>query len=257
MRYFLLDREDGIARLTMNQPKVRNRLSIAVLNELSALLDEIEEDSQSHALIITGAGSAFAAGADIAEMAKMNREQAIEFSRLGQTVFDRIENLNTITFAAINGPAIGGGCELALACDYRMAAEGVRMGQPEIAVGLIPGWGGTRRLARLVGLRSARDLILTGRLVTSEEALQMGLVDQVVSAEELLGAAETHVRNLLAKSPLILQYAKEALRAGTSLLAEEAESKESDIFGRCFETEDAREGLTAFLEKRKPIFTGR
>ena len=158
MEYFLLDQTDDIAILTMNQPKVLNKFSIEVQNEFMEVLTELEKNDHIHGLIITGAGAAFAAGADIKQMVKMNANDAVEFSKLGNAVFDKIENFKAITVAAINGTAVGGGCELMLVCDYRIAVESAKLGQPEINLGIIPAWGGCRRLARIVGLPVARDL---------------------------------------------------------------------------------------------------
>ena len=256
MKYFLLDQNDDIAILTMNQPKVFNRFSVEVISEFAEVLTEIENNNQIHALIITGASDAFAAGADIKQMVKMDTDDAIEFSKLGNAVFDRIENLKMMTVAAINGVAVGGGCELTLACDYRIAVEGAKLGQPEINFGIIPGWGGCRRLARIVGLPAARDLIFTGKVITSEEALEIRLVDQVVSKDELIETAGNLIKKLLKNSPLTLRYAKQALRAGFTLSDEQAALKERELFGLCFKTDDRLEGMNAFIEKRKPNFKG-
>ncbi len=257
MLYFLLDQSDNIAILTMNQPKSFNVFSVEVQKEFLEVLDEIEKNDRIQGLIITGAGAAFAAGADIKQLLKMNKSEAVELSKLGQIVFNKIENLKAITVAAINGAAVGGGCELALACDYRVAAEGAKLGQAEITIGIIPGWGASRRLPRIVGLPAARDMIFTGKLLSAEEALNKKLVDQVVSKEKLLEAAKSFLKELLSKSPLILQYAKAALKNGVTLSNEQAELKERELFGLCFDTEDRIEGMKAFLEKRKPHFKGK
>lgn len=257
MQYFLLEQTGNIAILTMNQPKAFNVFSVEVQKEFLEVLDEIEKKEHLQGLIITGAGAAFAAGADIKQLLKMNKKDAVELSKLGQTVFNKIENLKTITVAAINGAAVGGGCELALACDYRIAAEGAKLGQAEITIGIIPGWGAGRRLARIVGLPAARDMIFTGKLLSAEEALNRKLVDQVVSKEKLLETVKSFLKELLTKSPLILQYAKGALRAGVTLSNEQAELKERELFGLCFDTKDRIEGMNAFLEKRKPDFKGK
>ena len=257
MQYFLLDQTDNIAILTMNQPKAFNVFSVEVQKEFLEVLDKIEKTEQIQGLIITGAGAAFAAGADIKQLLKMSKKEAVELSKLGQDVFNKVENLKAITAAAINGAAVGGGCELALACDYRIAAEGAKLGQAEITIGIIPGWGAGRRLARIVGLPAARDMIFTGKLLSAEESLNKKLVDQVVSKEKLLETAKSFLKELLRKSPLILQYAKAALRAGVTLSAEQAELKERELFGLCFDTEDRIVGMNAFLEKRKPDFKGK
>ncbi len=256
MQYFLLEQTDNIAILTMNQPKAFNVFSVEVQKEFLEVLDEIEKNEQIKGLIITGAGAAFAAGADIKQLLKMTKNEAVELSKLGQNVFNKIEHLKAITVAAINGAAVGGGCELALACDYRIAAEGAKLGQAEITIGIIPGWGAARRLTRIVGLPVARDMIFTGKLLSAEEALNKKLVDEVVSKEKLLETVKSFLKELLSKSPLILQYAKETLRAGVTLSNEQAELKERELFGLCFDTKDRIEGMNAFLEKRKPDFKG-
>ena len=257
MKYFLLDQIDEIVILTMNQPEVLNRFSIEVQNEFMQVITELEKNDDIHGLIITGAGKAFAAGADIKQMVGMTSNEATEFSKLGNAVFNRIENFKTITVAAINGVAVGGGCELALACDYRIAVEDAKFGQPEINLSIIPGWGGCRRLTRTVGLPTARDLIYTGRVITTKEALEIKLVDQVVSKDDLIETAKNLIKKLLKSSPIILRYAKECLRAGMMFSDEKVELKESELFGCCFETEDRPEGMNAFIEKRKANFKGK
>ena len=256
MKYFLLDQTDDIAILTLNQSQVLNCFSMEVQNEFMVVLDELEKNDSIHGLIITGAGKAFAAGADIKQMAKMNSNDANEFSKLGNAIFDRIENLNTITVAAINGAALGGGCELALACDYRIAVAEAKLGQPEINLGIIPGWGSCRRLARIVGIPAARDLILSGKFITGKDALKIKLVDHVVEPDVLIETATALLQKLLRNSPLILDYAKKALQASYTLSNEQAECKERELFGLCFQSEDQKEGMNAFLEKRKPNFKG-
>jgi enoyl-CoA hydratase len=256
MKYFLLDQTDDIAILALNQPQVMNSFSMEVQNEFMVVLDDLEKNESIHGLIITGAGKAFAAGADIKQMSRMNATDAIAFSKLGNTVFNRIEKLKMITVAAINGAALGGGCELALVCDYRIAAAEAKIGQPEINLGIIPGWGSCRRLAHLVGMPAARDLIFSGKVITCEEALQIKLVDQVVAPDVLIETAMNLLQKLLRNSPLILQYAKEVLQAGSTLSPEQAESKENELFCLCFESQDQKEGMNAFLEKRKPNFKG-
>ncbi len=257
MNYFLLEQTGSLAILTMNQPQILNSFSMEVQKEFLAILEELEKNPSLKGLIITGAGKAFAAGADIKQMAKMNADEALEFSRLGNQVFDKVENFKAITAAAINGAALGGGCELALACDYRIAAVEAKLGQPEINLGIIPGWGGCRRLARLVGFPTARELVLGGKIITSTEALALKLVDQVVDKTILIETAVNLMQNLLKNSPLILRYAKEALQAGHMLPPDQAARKEQELFSRCFQTEDQKEGMKAFLEKRKPDFQGR
>jgi enoyl-CoA hydratase len=255
--HFRCDEQEHLAVLTLNQPDVLNRFSAEMLSEFLEVIAQIEANPHLHALIITGAGKAFAAGADIRQMAAFDKDQAMEFSRLGQTVFDRIEGLPAITVAAVNGAAVGGGCELALACDFRIAAENAKIGQAEVRIGLIPGWGGARRLVRTIGLPAARDLIFSGRLLSSEEAMRAGLVDQVVAPGTVVEAAKRFIETLLASSsPAALRLAKQALWAGVSLPDDQAELRERALFGGCFETKDCREGFNAFLEKRPPSFQG-
>jgi enoyl-CoA hydratase len=256
-KLFRLDDDGRIGVLTLNQPAARNRFSLAAQRELSEIVSALERREDLGGLIVTGAGPAFAAGADIGEMAGMDRAGGAALSRLGQDTFNRIERLGMITVAAINGPAIGGGCELALACDFRIAVADALIGQAEIGIGLIPGWGASRRLPRLIGYRAARDLIFTGRCISGQEALAIGLVDRLAEKDALPGAARDFLNELLRKSPLILRYAKAALRAGITLPDTQAEQAENDLFARCFDTADRTEGMRAFLEKRKPTFKGK
>ena len=236
------------------------QFSRSALNELRDLIGELEAQPSRKVVVLTGAGKIFAAGADISEMRTMldaaqPTEEGKAFSVLGQTVMDRIENSRLITIAAINGAALGGGCELGLACDCRIAASGAKLGQPEINLGLLPGWGGCRRLMRHIPLGYAKQLIFTGDIVTSETALTWGLVQKVVPPETLLDSALEMARTIAARSGTILRYCKEAVNAGVVASDTAAREAEHVRFGQCFQTADTREGIGAFLEKRTPAFT--
>ena len=255
-RKFSLEKQDNIAVLTIKTSEKINQFSIEALNELSSILDEINKDASISILIFTGNGKAFVAGADIKQMINMGQFEAEEFSKLGQSVFNKVDSLKCITIAAINGVAVGGGCELSLACDYRIAVEEAKLGQPEISIGAIPGWGGCYRLPRLVGYNNARDMFLTGKLIDTQEALKIGLIDKITTQENLLNSANELSKELLQKSPLILKFAKEALKAGITLDKDSADRKEQILFGLSFASEDRKEGMQAFIEKRKPEFKG-
>lgn len=254
---FQIEKEGNIAVLTIKTSEKINQFSVEAHQELLQVFSEIEKDNSISVLIITGHGKAFAAGANINQMSEMNQEQGFEFAKLGQSVFDRVESLSCVTIAAINGAAVGGGCELSLACDYRIAVEDAKLGQPEINLGTIPGWGGCYRLPRLVGLTAARDMILTGKIISAREAFEINLVDKVVKGEELLNESKILAQKLLRNSPLILRYAKQAFSAGITMSKQDANLKEAELFGLSFASEDRKEGMSAFLEKREPRFTGK
>jgi enoyl-CoA hydratase len=219
---------------------------------------ELRHDGDARVVILTGAGEkAFVAGADIGELSQSQPDSGREMALRGQHVLDLVENLGKPVIAAINGFALGGGCELAMACTFRIAADTARLGQPETNLGLIPGYAGTQRLARLVGRDRAMDLILTGRHVTADEAFQMGLVTRVVPADRLMDEVRGLAQTLAAKSPLILRYAMDAINHGLDMPLAEGCRYEASLFGLAAATEDMREGTRAFLEKRKPQFTGR
>jgi enoyl-CoA hydratase len=247
--------EPGIALLTLipYQKKVF-QFSRDVLDDMRRFLREFPANEGIKVLVITGTGTIFAAGADITQMAEMDAKQAFQFSELGQRVMDAIEQLPLVTLAAINGAALGGGSELALACDFRLAASTAKLGQPEINLGLIPGWGGCRRLARLVGQSRARHAIYSGETVTANQALEMGWVDAVAPAENLREVALERARVYAEKSGLILSYAKQAVLASVFDDDESAQHIERKVFGECFKSDDAREGMDAFLNKRAAQF---
>jgi len=250
--------EDRIAVLTLTRPKAMNALNAAVLRELEHVLLQAKDDAGIGALIVTGDGEkAFVAGADIAEIAACNRDEAWELSRNGQHVFRSLELFPKPVVAAVNGYALGGGCELALACHLRIASTGAKFGQPEVGLGLIPGWGGTQRLSRLVGTGRALELILSGKVIGAGEALQMGLVNSVTEPDALIPTAREWLKAILAKAPLALTAALEAVYKGQDQPLEEGLKTEAECFSRLFETEDMREGCKAFLEKRKAVFKGK
>lgn len=253
----LLDRDGAVAVITINRPKVLNALNSQTIDELRRATLEVKHDAAVRVLVITGAGEkSFVAGADINELAVQRPAQGKEHALRGQHVFDLVENLGKPVIAAINGFALGGGCELALACTIRIAADTARLGQPEINLGIIPGYGGTQRLPRLVGKGVALDLLLTGRQITAQEALQIGLVTRVVPAADLLPEARRMAAELATKAPIAVQYIIEAVNRGLEQPFDKAAFLEATLFGLVASTGDMREGTAAFLEKRKPAFTG-
>lgn len=253
-----LEMEDHVALLTICRPKALNALNTQTLMELRQAIQQVVEDEQTYVLVITGEGEkAFVAGADITEMLNLSPEEARRFSELGQAVFQQIEQLEKPVIAAINGYALGGGCELALACDIRLAADTARLGQPEVGLGITPGFGGTQRLPRLVGAAKAKELILTGEMIAAEEALRIGLVNRVYAAEELMARAMEMARTIASKSQLAVRYAKQAIIQGLEASISTALQLEAGAFALCFAHGDQREGMEAFLEKRKPKFTSK
>jgi enoyl-CoA hydratase len=254
----LLDRDGDIAVVTVNRPKVLNALNRETMDELRRAALDLRHDDDVRSVIFTGAGEkAFIAGADIAELARLGAAEGRAYVASGQHVLDLIENLGKPVIAAVNGFALGGGCELAMACALRIAADSARFGQPEVKLGLIPGYGGTQRLARIVGKGRALDLLLTGRTVDAAEALAMGLVSRVVPAASLMTEAKALARSITANAPLALRYAVEAVNRGSDLSLADGAFLEAALFGLAMATDDAREGTAAFLEKRKPAFKGK
>jgi enoyl-CoA hydratase len=252
--------DDGrVALLTINRADKLNALNRALLGELDAALEELASDERVRAVVITGAGSkAFVAGADIVEIASLEgSEDGAEFSRYGQGVFSKIEQMTKPVIMAINGYALGGGCELALCGDIRLAAESAQLGQPEVNLGVIPGYGGTQRLARLIGRDRAKGLIFTGERVGAEEAFRLGLVDRIVPGDQLVEEALALARSLASKAPRAVALAKIAINEGVSMPLEAALDHEAKLFGQAAATDDRREGTSAFLDKRQPQWTGR
>ena len=253
----LLTREGATALVTINRPQVLNALDSQTLDELRRAALELQADAGVRAIVLIGAGDkAFAAGADIRELAAHRPADARAHARRGQHVFELIENLGKPVIAAINGFALGGGCELAMACTLRVAADTARLGQPEINLGLLPGFAGTQRLARLIGKGPALDLLLTGRHVTADEALRLGLVTRVVPAAALMTEVRALAADLATRAPIAMQYIIEAVNRGLELPFDGGQFLEAALFGLVASTADMREGTTAFLEKRKPTFKG-
>ena len=248
------EKKEGVGSIILNRPRSLNVLDTETLRGLRDALAEIGKDPEIKVVIITGEGH-FCAGADIRELKEKDRREAEMFSRLGHEVCDHIEDLEKPVIAAVVGYSLGGGCELALACDMRIAGENAKFGQPEINIGLISGFGGTQRLARLVGVGKAKELIYTGAIIGAKEAESMGLVNLVVKDEEVMSKAGETARILSEKSPLILRKAKGLFKRNQDM--QRALAKEISLFAGCFETEDHLEGISAFLEKRKPEFKGR
>lgn len=244
----------SIAYIIMNRPNALNALNSETLNELSLVVDQIAQDKSVLGVIVTGEGKAFVSGADISEFADYGSEEGRNFAGTAQKAFSKIENLEKPVIAAINGYALGGGCELALSCDIRIASDNAIFGQPEVALGVMPCFGGTQRLSRLIGVGWAKEMIYTGRFVKAEEALRLGLVNKVVSGEELLKEAEEMMQVIISKAPIAIKYSKISINRGVEMDMDNALELEKDVFALCCSTEDKKEGTRAFLEKRQPIF---
>ncbi len=251
-----LSAENGIGTVTINRPKVLNALNTATLKELKAAALEMDADPQVKVVILTGAERAFAAGADIAEMMPMTAVRGAEYGRLGQDAFSAFENLSKPVIAAVNGFALGGGCELAMACDIRMASEKAKFGQPEVKLGVTPGFGGTQRLPRLVGRAKAKELIFTGDMIDAAEAHRIGLVNSVHKPEELMDAARKLAAQIAANGAIAVSLCKRAVNRGIEVDLSSGCAIEAEIFGLCFSTEDQKEGMKAFIEKRPANFRG-
>jgi enoyl-CoA hydratase len=254
----LIERDGAVAILTLNRPKVLNALNTQTLDELRRAILELKHDEGVRAVVLTGAGEkSFVAGADINELATQTPTIGRQHALAGQHVLDLIQNMGKPVIAAINGYALGGGCELAMACTMRIAADTAKLGQPEINLGIIPGYAGTQRLARLVGRGRALELLLTGDQIGAQEAHRLGLVNRVVPAAELMAEAKTLAATLAAKAPIAVRYILDAVHKGLDMPFAEAQTYEATLFGLVASTEDMREGTKAFLEKRKPEFKGK
>ena len=254
----LVEKKNSIAYVTVNRPKVLNALNMATMEELRAAFTDIKDDTSVRVAILTGSGEkAFIAGADIGELSKHNPVSAKEYTHRGQSVLDLIENLGKPVIACINGFALGGGCEIAMACTMRLASDNAKLGQPEVKLGLIPGYGGTQRLPRLVGKGIAMQLLLAGEMITAQEAHRIGLVNEVTAAAELIPRAEAIAQKIIANGPLAVQYTMEAVNKGMEMGLAEGLYLEAVLFGVACATEDKNEGTKAFIEKRAAQFKGR
>ena len=252
------EKRNPIAYITLNRPKVLNALNRATMGELRTAFEDARDDSAVRVVILTGSGEkAFVAGADINELNQLSPVEAKDYTHRGQAVFDLIENLGKPTIACINGFALGGGCELAMSCTMRLASENARLGQPEVKLGIIPGYGGTQRLPRLVGKGMAMQLNLTGEMISAQEALRIGLVNDVTAAAELIPRAEALAQKIAANAPLAIKYCMEAVNKGMEMTLAEGLFLEATLFAVSCATEDKKEGTSAFLEKRAPNFQGK
>ena len=252
--FVIFEKDANVGILTINRPKALNALNIQLMEEIDATLDLVAADENVRALIITGAGKGFIAGADIATMKPMNYEKGKAYGVQGSALFRKIELMDIPIIAAVNGYALGGGNELMLSCDIAIASEKAKFGQPEIGLGVTPGFGGTQRLPRIVGVRIAKELIYSGRIFGAIEAEKIGLVNKVVPSEELMDTAKAMAQNFAKMAPIAMKYAKKAINEGIQTDIENAVKIENEYFGKCFSTKDQEEGMGAFLEKRKVLF---
>ena len=253
----VVEKKEGIGTITINRPNVLNALDNDTLIELSAAFDELEKDKEVKVVILTGADKAFIAGADIKQMKNMTPLQAKTFAETGHSLLRKIEESRLVVIAAVNGYALGGGCEVMMACDIAIAARNAKIGQPEINLGIHPGFGGTQRLPRLVGRMKAKELLLTGDNLTADEAYRIGLVNRVVDDEKLMEEVEKLAKKIASKSSVQTAFIKTLVNKGVDVDLQTACSLEVSYFATSFSTEDQKEGMTAFLEKRKPVFRGK
>jgi enoyl-CoA hydratase/carnithine racemase len=254
----LFETKNAIAYVTVNRPKVLNTMNMATMEELRAAFHTIKNDNAVRAVLLTGSGEkAFIAGADIGELAQHDAVSAKEYTHRGQSVLNLIENLGKPVIACINGFALGGGCEIAMACTMRLASENAKLGQPEVKLGIIPGYGGTQRLPRLVGKGLAMQLLLTGEMISAQEALRIGLVNEVTAPADLISRAEAIAQKIIANALLAVQYTMEAVNKGMEMPLAEGLYLEATLFGVSCATKDKKEGTTAFLEKRPAQFEGK
>src|SRR5712672_4852157 len=253
-----LEKKNQIAYVTIDRPKVLNALNMATMQELWQVFSDLKDDKQIRVVILTGGGEkAFVAGADINELAKNNPAEAKAYTHKGQATLDLIENLGKPVIACVNGFALGGGCEIALACTMRLASDNAKLGQPEVKLGILPGYGGTQRLPRLVGKGIAMQMILAGEMITAQEAHRIGLVNEVTAPAELIPRAEAIAAKIIANAPLAVQYAMEAVNKGMDMTLAEGLYLEAVLFAVACATEDKKEGTAAFLEKRAAVFKGK
>lgn len=258
LKNIILEKEGHLAIVTINRPKALNALNSETLKDLDIVLEDLENDNNIYSVILTGAGEkAFVAGADISEMKDLSEEEGKNFGLLGNRVFRRLEKLDKPVIAAISGFALGGGCELAMACDIRIASEKAKFAQPETGLGITPGFGGTQRLARLVGEGKAKELIYTCAIIKADEALRIGLVNKVVALENLMDEAKAMANAIMANGPVAVRLCKDAINRGMQVDIDKAIEIEAEDFGKCFATEDQKEGMTAFMEKRAKNFSNK
>lgn len=253
----ILEIEESIAFIKINRPKALNALNSATLDEIAAAAREVECNDAVRVVVVTGEGKAFVAGADIQEMQPMNPVEAMSFSQKGHLALSALENMKKPVIAAVNGYALGGGLEVALACDIIYASEKARLGFPEVTLGILPGFGGTQRTARLVGPARAKELIFTGKVITATEALEMGLVNKVVADGELMASVRELAGKILATAPVGVQMAKASVNRSSDVDIDSGLDFEAKAFGLCFGTVDQKEGMAAFLEKRTPTYRGK
>lgn len=253
----LFKKEGNIATLSINNPKSLNALNYDTLKEIEVGINLVENDEEIYVLIITGEGKSFVAGADIVEMEKLNSQEGRNFGKIGSDIFRKIELMEKPVIGAINGFALGGGCELAMSCDIRIAGEKAKFGQPEVTLGITPGFGGTQRLPKLVGIAKAKELIYTGDIINAEEALRIGLVNKICSQEDLMNETLEMAKRIASASQVAVRYSKTAINSSSDTNIDTGLAFEKDVFGLCFATDDQREGMRAFLEKKKPNFKNR
>ena len=254
--FLKVERNEGVTVMKISAPKSLNALNSTILKEIDDFIGSL--DATTRVLIVTGDGEkSFVAGADISEMAHLDEPQGFEFGRLGAQVFRRIETLPIPVIAAVNGFALGGGCELAMSCDIRIASNKAKFGQPEVGLGIIPGFSGTYRLPKLIGQGYAKEMIYTGKVIRADEALRIGLVNAVYEPEELMDKAMEMAQMMLKNAPVAISLAKQSINEGYDLDADGAIGLENKLFGKCFATSDQKEGMDAFLNKRKAAFTGK
>jgi len=257
-KFILYEKSEGVATITINRPEALNAFNADVIHEILHALEDVKADENVRVVILTGAGEkAFSAGADIKAMKGMNALKARELSQMGEKLCSALENLEKPVIAAINGYALGGGLEVAMACDIRIASENAKMGQTEINIGLIPGWGGTQRLTRLIGITKAKELIFTGKMIDAKTAEQLGLVNMVIPQDKFREAVRQFALELAQKAPVAIRVAKALINKGAEISLDAAIALEREGFGVVASTEDLQEGVSAFIEKRKPVFKGR
>ena len=257
MSVVVFEKKEKVAVIKINRPEAMNALNADVLKAIDAAVDQAAADDEVQVLIFTGEGKAFVAGADIAQMSTMTEQEGYDFGVLGSQVFRKIEMLDKPSIAAINGFALGGGCELAMSCDIRYASAKAKFGQPEVGLGITPGYCGTQRMARICGKAKAMELILTGEMINAEEAKNIGLVSKVCEPEALMEEAMTLANKIAKNAPLAVKYSTQAIKRGIEVSMEEGIKIENELFAKCFATEDQKEGMAAFLGKRKAEFKGR